>query len=267
MPDNNIKLKNALYGVIIIALLAFAYAAIAYVNSYDKMAQPSSMRTFSVNGEGKVVAKNDVATFTYSVLVEGGKDISQIKKDSDAKTTKIEGFLKSQGIDPKDIQTVVYNLSPRYQYSNCSTPLSPNSASPCPPPAIVGYTINQTDSVKIRDLSKVDTVVSGVVTSGANTVSQLNFTVDDQTALKNQAKAAAIENAIEQAKVLADAGGFGLGKIVSIDESGPMPVPYNAYGMGGAVEKSLGAPIAPDTSVEAGSADITSNVTVRFEIR
>ncbi|MEK7478237.1 MAG: SIMPL domain-containing protein [Patescibacteria group bacterium] len=262
MEENNIKLKNALYAVIIIALLAFAYAAVAYVNSYDKIAQPSALRTFSVNSEGKVVAKNDVANFTYSVVIEGGKDISQIKKDSDAKTTKIEDFLKAQGIDSKDIQTVVYNLSPRYQYFNCSSSLE--SARPCPPSEIMGYTLNQTDAVKIRDLSKVEKVISGVVSNGANTVSQLNFTVDEQTALKNHAKAAAIKNAITQAKVLAEAGGFGLGRIVSIDEGGP--ISYGAYGMGGAVEKSIAVP-APDTSVETGSAEITSNVIIRFEIR
>lgn len=259
------KIKGYLGYVTIIVLLIFAYSAWLYTSSYAKMIQPGSYRTFAVTGEGRATAKNDIAKFSYSVLIQGGKDIAQIKKQSDDLTGKIQTVLKAQGVDPKDVETVAYNLEPRYQYFNCPA-VSTGTSVPCRPSEITGYTLSQTDSVKIRDLTKVDKIVSGVVASGANNVSQLNFTVDDPTALRTEAKAAAIKKAIEQAKILAQAGGFRVGRIISIDENGSIPVSYDSAGIGGGMMKSLAVPESV-SSLNPGSNDITSTVNVRFEIQ
>jgi len=256
------KAKQKFYWAGILILIIFAYSAFLYASSYAKMIQPGSFRTFAVTGESKVTAKNDIAQFSYSVLIQGGKDIARIKKQSDDLTSKIQTALKAQGVDPKDVTTISYSLEPRYQYFTCS----PNAAgTPCRPSEIVGYTLNQTDSVKIRDLSKVDTILSGVVAAGANNVSQLSFTIDDPKALQTEAKAAAIKNAIDQAKILATAGGFKVGRIISIDEGGVSPAPYYGLGMGGDSAKSLAAPLST-SSLNPGSNEISSLVIVRFEI-
>jgi len=261
----DLKIKNYLGYVSMAVLLLFAYSALVYTNSYAKMIQPGSYRTFSVTGQGKATAKNDIAKFSYSVLIQGEKDIVLIKKQSDELTSKIQTLLKSQGVDPKDVETVSYNLEPRYQYFSCPTS-SDGVSVPCRPSEIVGYTLSQTDAVKVRDLTKVDKIVSGVVSAGANNVSQLNFTVDDPSSLQTEAKAEAIKKAIEQAKVLAKAGGFRVGRIISIDEGGYAPVAYDAYGMGGA--EMLKSEVAPRSvsSLNVGSNDVVSTVSVRFEI-
>lgn len=253
--------NQVFYWVGAFVLVVFAYSAFLYANSYSKMVQPGSYRTFAVTAESKVTAKNDIAQFTYSVVIQGGKDIAQIKKQSDDLTAKIGQALKSQGVLDEDITTVSYNLEPRYQYFNCS----PTAIGvPCRPSEIVGYNLNQTDSVKIRDLSKVEAIVSGVVAAGANNVSQLAFTVDDQTSLQTEAKAAAIKKAIEQAKVLAEAGGFRVGRIITIDENAG-PIPYYSEGLGGA--RDMAVKSTPSVAnLNPGSNDISSTVTVRFEI-
>jgi len=258
------KIKNYLGYVTIIVVLIFAYSAWLYSSSYAKMIQPGSYRTFAVTGEGRVTTKNDIAKFSYSVLIEGGKDIAQIKKQSDDLTSKIQTLLKSQGVDLKDVETVSYNLEPRYQYFTCPS-FNSSVSVPCRPSEIIGYTLSQTDSVKIRDLSKVDKILSGVVASGANNVSQLNFTVDDPTILQTEAKALAIKKAIEQAIVLAKAGGFRVGRIISIDENGPRSV--SDYGIGGGeMVKSFAPTVASVSSLNSGSNEISSIVSVRFEI-
>lgn len=265
------KVKNLLGAAIIIGVLVAAGAAVGYVKYYGKSIEPSSFRSFSVTGEGKAVAIPDIAEFTFSVITEGNKKLPDLQKENTEKTNKIIEFLKEQGIDSKDIKTVNYYVNPRYGYFNCPQPVyepqNPESQSPrpCPPPEIDGYTISQTVSVKIRNFDKTGEVLAGAVERGANSVSQLSFTIDDRTKVEQEARAEAIRKAREKAEATAQAGGFRLGRLLSIDENfGPYPY-YNQYSRlesGGALpEKAL-----PPVAVEPGSQEIIVNLVLRFEI-
>jgi len=145
----NAKIKNYLGIVVVAVLLIFSFAAISYVNTYSKSIEPAAYRSFSVSAEGKITALPDVAQFTFKVITEGGKNISDLQKENTEGTNKIIEFIKSENVAAKDIKTQNYNLEPRYQYYSC-----PKQGGPCPPPDIVGYTITQTILVKIRDFSK-----------------------------------------------------------------------------------------------------------------
>lgn len=253
------RLKNLLAGVAILALLAGSYVMVKYISVYSKSIQAGSYKSFSVTGEGKIVAIPDVAKFSFGVITEGGKDIATLQKDNTTKINKAIEYLKKQGIKDEDITTTGYNVEPRYQYSNCY-----RDGGVCPPPVIVGYTIRQNVSVKARDFSKVGDLLSGVVESGANDVSQLQFVVEDREKLVTEAKGKAIAQAREKAILLAKEGGFKLGDLIAIDDLGGIsPMPYG-YGMGGdmaVMEKSIVAP-----NIEPGSQEIISSVSLRFEI-
>lgn len=256
------KIKNYLGVAIILVVLVLAYSAWSYTKSYSESIQPSSFRSFAVTGEGKVVAVPDVAEFTFSVITEGGKNIADLEKKNTDETNKAVQYVKNNGVDVKDVKTQGYNITPRYQYFNCPHPES--SITPCPPAEIVGYTITQTVLVKVRDFSKVGDILSGVVAAGANQTSGLNFTIDDPTTVKNQARADAIEKAKDQAKLVAQAGSFSIGRLLSIDENNyPQPVYYGkALGMGAGVSEA-----APTPVIEPGSQEVTVNVTLRYEIK
>jgi uncharacterized protein YggE len=257
------KTKQYLYVAIIVALLVGAYSVWSYTSSYGESIQPSSFRSFSVSGDGKVVAVPDVAQFSFSVVTEGGKDVGSLQNQNTVSVNKAIDFVKSQGVDAKDIKTQGYNISPRYQYYSCTNPES--SVRPCPPAEIVGYTISQDVRVKIRDFTKIGSILGGVVEAGANTVSQLQFTIDDPDAAKSEARAEAIEKAKAKAKEIAKAGGFGIGRLLEIYESSGAQ-PYYAYGMGGA-DMAVKSAAAPAPSIEPGSQDVTVTVTLRYEIR
>jgi len=258
------KTKQYLNVAIIIALLVGAYSVWSYVSSYGESIQPSSFRSFSVSGEGKVVAVPDVAQFDFSVTTEGGKDLGSLQTDNTKKVNAAIDFVKSKGIDVKDVKTQNYTISPRYQTYNCYRPLE-SSVEPCPPAEIVGYTVSQDVQVKVRDFSKIGDILGGVVTAGANTVSRLQFTIDEPDSVKSQARAEAIEKARAKAKEVAKAGGFSVGRLLSIDEYGQSPA-YYGYGMGGDMAvKSVAAVPAP--TIEPGSQDVTVSVTLRYEIR
>ena len=216
-------------------------------------------RSFSVSGEGKAVAVPDVAELSFGVLTEGGKNLTDLQKQNTEKMNRVIGFLKEEGIDDKDIKTRYYNISPRYQYFSCPpVPLGSEVSSVCPPSEITGYSISQDVLVKVRDLNKTGEVLSGVVSSGTNTVSGPTFTIDDPDELENQARSEAIKEAKEKAKSIAKAGKFKLGKLISIQEGFSPYYPIAFEGRGGAGS-------AP--SIEPGSQEIVVNVTLIYEIK
>jgi hypothetical protein len=251
------KLKNYLGVAIIAALLILSAAAWNYSRSFSKSIEQSVQHSFVVTAEGRAVAIPDVAKFTFSVITEGGKDVASLQKENSQKSNRIIDFVKNQGIDTKDIKTVAYNLSPRYQ-----TCYLGREGSLCPPAEIVGYTINQSVEVKVRDFSKIGDILGGVVERGANSVSQLQFTIDDPTALQNQARNEAISKARAKARAIAAAGGFSLGRILSIDESSDGLPPIYFAKAEAPLFKSESSP-----AIEAGSTEVTVRVSLRFEMK
>ena len=271
MTDN---IKNVLGTAGILALLMVGYAAVTYSGAYSSSIEPGSYRSFSVSGQGKVVVVPDVAQVSFSVVTEGGKDIGALQIQNTDKVNKAIEFVKSKGVDAKDVKTESYNVNPRYTTYNC-TPRPYYGgvdavAEPCPPSEISGYTISQTVSVKVRDFKNrgavIGEILSGVVSNGANQVYGPSFVLDDPTKAQNDARAEAIQKAQESAKEIARAGGFSLGRLLGIDD-GYSPVYYDkmAYGMGGA--ETVRSSAAPAPAIEPGSQDVSVSVTLRYEIR
>ena len=262
--DMDLKIKNYLGMAGVALMAALSLSALWYVNSYSRSIEPGTYRSFSVSGEGKVVAIPDVAEFSFSVLTQGGKDLGALQTENTVKVNRAIGVVKGAGVSDEDIKTEQYSVEPRYKYFDCRPDYYSPEAKSCPPPEIVGYTVQQTIGVKVRDFSKVGELLTQVVVSGANSVSQLNFTMDDPTELQNQARAEAIAKAKAKAKSIAKAGRFDVGRLLSIDEGGyaPMYAKYSAYGIGG----DMVAESAPAPSIQPGSQEITVNVTLRYEI-
>ena len=245
-------------------MAALALSSLWYVKTYSKSSEPSSYRSFSVSGEGRIVAIPDVAEFSFSVLMQGGKDLGVLQAENTLKVNRAIGVVKGAGVADEDIKTEQYSVEPRYKYFDCRPDYYSSEAKPCPPPEIVGYTVQQTVGVKVRDFSKVGELLSQVVLSGANSVSQLNFTMDDPTELQNQARAEAIAKAKAKAKSIAKSGLFDVGRLLSIDEGSPVPIyaKYSTFGLGG----DMVAESAPAPAIQPGSQEIVVNVTLRYEI-
>ena len=127
----------------------------------------------------------------------------------------------------------------------------------------MGYTVTNTTSVKIRDFDKIGLILAGVVEKGANEVSSLRFPIDDPEVPRAEARAEAIAKAREKAKDVAKEAGFGLGRILSVNEGGVSPVYFGGGFADVAVEaRALSAP-----SIEPGSEDVSVTVTLTYEIR
>src|SRR3989344_676515 len=273
------SIRNYL-GISLILLAVVGAFGIAYYTMSYADSTTHSAPAFTVTGEGKVTAIPDIAQFSFSVTNEGGLDVSAVQTKNTEMTNKAIEFLKSSGVESKDIKTTGYNVYPRYSSTYCGpVPLyyetgaeggggsysgATNISMPdvCPPSEIIGYTVDQTVEVKVRDIEKVGDILSGVVENGANSASQLYFTVDDNAKYENEARAMAIEQAREKAKTIAKAGGFRIGKLLSVDEyfNGPY---YYREGMGGAGMTD----VKTSPTIEPGSQEITITVNLLYEIK
>lgn len=249
----------------VLFLLVASYSVIVYVNAYSNAMSPGGYRSFGVTGEGKVTTVPDVAVFSASVITQGGNDIAGIQKQNTDKMNAIITFLKKNGVEEKDIKTTNYNLNPRYQSYRCE-PNPFGGVVACPPASIIGYEINQSVEVKVRDFAKAGEMLAGVSESGANSVSRINFTVDDRAKLEAEARALAVKEAKEKAQIIAKAGGFRVGDLLSIDDYyDPYPMYDSRMGMGGAESMEMAVASAP--AIEPGSEEIIVRVNARYEIK
>ena len=211
----------------------------------------TTTNTVSFGGEGKVVAKPDIAKVNLSILTESAT--SKAAQDDNSKKSKaVTDYLKKQALEDKDIKTTGYNIYPQYKYQQYGGN-----------PEITGYQVIQSMEVKIRDLAKVSDILDGVVSAGANQVNGLSFEIDNPEALKTEARKKAIEDAKKKANELEGQVGIRLGKIVNFSEntggySGPIYL-KEADGRGGI---GGGGPTLP-----AGENEVVVNVSLTYQIR
>lgn len=205
--------------------------------------------TIVVDGDGKVIAMPDLATINLGVQTEKA-EVAAAQKENTEKMNKIIDAIKAQGIKPADIQTTNYQINPQYDYRDGSTKLR-------------GYIVTQNLTLNVRDLSKLGRILEIAGSMGANQVGGLNFTVDKPEMLKNSARDKAISDAKAKAESLAKSLGVRLGAIRSFNEAGiSPPILYSkmeAYGVGGGD--------MPAPSIEQGSLEINSHVTIVYEIK
>jgi uncharacterized protein YggE len=99
-----------------------------------------------------------------------------------------------------------------------------------------------------------------VVRVGANQISGIAFTVADEASLLDKARAEAMRTVIARAKIYAQAGGFTIGRIVSVSENTGF-YPVQAAPMAAMAEaKDARVPIAP------GEQRLQVTVNVSWEI-
>jgi uncharacterized protein YggE len=260
-PDIIVKTAAAALGVLALFLLIQTVKALKeyrYVGS-----GVTATNTITVSGNGEVFAVPDRATFTVSVREEGD-DVAGAQDKATAKINAIIAYLKEAGVEEKDIKTQSYNVNPKYEYTQAAcTNFS------CPPSnqRLVGFEVYQTLEVKVQDPKKAGELLTGVGGKGASEVSSLSFTVEDEDALRAQAREQAITEAKEKADALAKQLGVSVVRVVGFyeDAGGYPPMPY-AYGKGGvAMDAALESRVAP--TLPTGENKIVSNVNVTYEIR
>jgi uncharacterized protein YggE len=195
------------------ASLALA-AALALVS--PALAQTDVPPAISVTGEGTMSVPPDLAQIDAGVASDG-KTAREASDANNAAMGKVLLALKGAGIEEKDYQTSRLSLQPLYAQNHPGSAVSA-------PPAVVGYRASNRVSLKLRDVTRVASVIDTLVTAGANDIGNINFTVTQASKLLDEAREKAVADARRKAEIYAKAAGVTLGAPLNISEEGA-PVP------------------------------------------
>jgi uncharacterized protein YggE len=237
-----------------IALLtALALSALASASAALGADEPSPR--ILVNGQGSAEIAPDMAVLQLSVTREADTAREALDANSAAMAQVIKA-LRAEGVAERDLQTNNFSIQPKYLYP----PQEPQGERQ--PPRIVGYTVRNGLAVRVRDLGKLGAVMDQAVTLGVNEGGNILFSNDDPSAAIEQARSAAVQDAMARAKTLAAAAGVKLGRVLEISEQSFMPAPAPMM----RAEMMMAAPAADAVPVAAGESSYQVTVSLSYAI-
>lgn len=197
----------------------------------------------STTGAGIVTGTPDTVTVVLAVQTQAATANAALADNAQRATSLID-TIKSKGVDSKDIQTSGLSVYPN------NDPMSGQ---------ITGYMVTNQVTATLHDVSKAGNLIDAAASAAGDAirVQQMSFSIADDSELRAQARANAVQQAQTQAKQIADAAGVKLGGVRSIIES-PATTVYPPM-------RSM-ADTASSTPVEAGSQELSVSVEVVYNI-
>jgi uncharacterized protein len=236
--------------LIVIAALNLVFFVMPMIQKLGDSFTPA--RTLTVTAQGKTTAAPDLALIDFSVVTQG-QNPTDLSNNNNSKMNAVLQFVESEDIATSDIKTTSYSLQPNYQWDK-NTERN----------YITGYTLTQTVEVKVRDLTKVASVLGGLAPLGVNQIGNVNFTFADENTVLAAARSDAFAKAVEKAKSMASDAGVSLGPVVSVAENTYLPGPLPVYAASAPLGLGAGA-VTPN--IQPGTEDITDNVTIVYETK
>lgn len=210
---------------------------------------PVINRSITVSGVGEVYLVPDIA-YVYVGTRSQAADVATALSENNKQAQAIASELEALGIDPLDIQTTSFNVYPMQNYG------------PDGQQTDVSYVVENTVFVKVKELTKLGTLLDAVVRKGANQINGISFDVQDRKQAESDARSLAIQNAKEKAEEIAAAAGVTLGDLTNINvysSGNPQPI-YDSKG-GGRLDVASAAPIA------SGQLLITAEANLAYELK
>jgi hypothetical protein len=235
-------MKKTLLVAIMVVMVSAAFAA-----------EAPERRTLTVTGTAEVSVAPDICYMSF-VAESRSKSANQAYKDNSALMTKVSSAIKGREIDPKDLQTVRFAITPEYHYEKNSSKR-----------VFDGYHVTNTLYVKVRDLGKVSGVLDVAMTAGASEVGEVRFAVENPKKYTADAREDAFKAARAKAEKIAGLTGVKLGKPITISEAEPGNYGYLAQA-NTAIERSLGDVTETGAALERGEVKITHTVYITYEI-
>src|ERR671917_524160 len=163
----------------------------------------------TVSGQAEINVTPDMAVFSLRVVTLD-KDLARAKALNDESVKRTLALAKSYGIAPEDAQTNY--ISVQMQYSDDDNDGKPR--------IFLGYEVSKRIVLTLRDMSRIESLLSDVVKAGVNRVEDIDFRTTQIRKYKDQARQMAIKAAQEKAIALTKEIGQTIGKAHSITEEG-----------------------------------------------
>jgi uncharacterized protein YggE len=198
----------------------------------------------NVNGEGKIKVVPDQATITATVDTRGN-NATEVKKQNDEQIDLVLKLIKKMNLAPADYKTKRVSLNPVYDYEKKKTT----------------YNATQTIEILLRDLSKYDELMEGLVDEGINKVENVVFQSSKLEQYQSEARKMAMKDAKQKAEDYVSVLGQKVGKAITISDNSQNYYPQPMYEtMRMAKSESAG----PKETLAVGEINIVANVSVSF---
>ena len=163
-----------------------------------------------------VEAEPDLVTVSAGVTTQARTAVEAMAANATQMTAVIDR-IKQLGIAERDIQTTGITLGAMYDY-NQQTQRQ----------VFRGYQASNRVSVKLRQIDRTGEVLDALVAAGATDLGGPDWSIDDDTAARAQARRQAMETARAQALEYARAAGFSDIRLLEVSETiAPQPpMPY-----------------------------------------
>jgi uncharacterized protein YggE len=222
------------------------------------LATPATAAEVQIQAQGPVVeltvnesveAAPDIATVSAGVTTQARTAVEAMRANAQSMTSVIDR-IKALGVAERDIQTSGISLGAMYDY-NQQTQRQ----------VFRGYQASNRVSVTLRDIQRTGEVLDALVAAGATDLGGPDWSIDDDTAARGQARTAAVRRAQAQALEYARLAGYSGVRLLEINETlmpvRPMPMMRQM-----AVAEAADA----STPVQPGMVQSSVNVTVKYEM-
>lgn len=204
----------------------------------------------AARGVGQVKGTPDTLRVVLGVETRSSRAEDALSANSD-KATALIATLKEQGVEAKDIQTSQLSIHPTYDDKG---------------QRITGYQVNNSVTATLHDIAGAGALIDAAAAAAGDAVrvQSIGFSIDDDSALKAEARTRAVHQAQLQAEQMARAAGVKLGGIRLISEvPGRGPLPYSGQLGGAAGDSARASSPAP---IEPGQQELTLTVDVVWDI-
>jgi uncharacterized protein YggE len=228
-----IKMKKA------VTILVILFMTASYAQEVKQIPQ------INTNGEGKVKVVPDQAAISVTVETKGN-NAKDVKKQNDQKIEAVLKFIKKMNLAPEDFKTKRVALNPQYDYEKKKH----------------SYNATQTIEIVLKDLSKYDELMEGLVDEGINRIDEVTFQSSKLAQYQSDARKLAMKDAKLKAEDYVSVLGQKIGKAITISDNSQTYYPQPVY----AAMKTMAmdSEAAPRETLAVGEITITANVSVSF---
>lgn len=234
-----------------LSLLLLTLAVVLPVANY---AEYTKVPKLTLSAQATLYKPADELQLKIGVVTLGETAKKTLDKNS-ARMEAVIASLEKAGLSKGDYETGQFSINPTY------TPYPKN-----PPDnwkqSINGYEVSNTLVIHTDKLDMAGELIDVANKAGANSITDIHFSLQNPRLYWTEALNAATSNAIDDAKVMAAAAGVKLVRVLSINLDNTnviSPQVNTAY-----FSKSMGGDVAPP--IEPGEVKITANVTLVYEI-
>jgi len=210
--------------------------------------------TVTVAAKGSVMVEPDVAYLNLAVETRGAKasDAQQANADKFAGVEKT--LYEKFGIDKKDVKTTGFDVQPEYNYTEKDGRV------------LKGYVASHSIQVTYRKLPEIGKLFDALTASGANRLDGVQFSTEKKDQYELEALKKAMDNAAAKAGVLAASAKRELNGVVNIVQGDVASSPI-LFASATQAKMSVMAEGAASTSVQSGQIEISTQVTVQYEMK